>query len=310
MGKELEKSIESKEKDPISIKVKIKPEELGLVKEVDEAIDSIVVDETKQRKEEIKDHSAILDAEARPELINLFNNIFVQYIDTIRYCIHNILHGHYSAVIINSFLGTLEPLVDATREIGHIKMHSLLSNFKNYLLEISKVPGKIPGKIRRFFSRDFEKLVSILPPEFQEKHFADFRYVKYSNPLIEEIRKIKYIGPKKIQRLWSAGLVSIDIYLNARPKEITEVTGIGEELVVKIIKVAKDFKIASEKKRIEDLKRMIASLENELISLSPSESLNLFREIYLPLQNLREAIELKCPFIAQKIEQTKAEGKK
>lgn len=88
------------------------------------------------------------------------------------------------------------------------------------------------------------------------------------HPLISHIREIRGIGDKRLERLYSAGLLTTDSLVDADPSELSQIVGIPTRLARHVVEACRRFAehqrhivVASFKSAVDDLKQSFGDVD-------------------------------------------------
>jgi len=85
------------------------------------------------------------------------------------------------------------------------------------------------------------RFADTLEPADREHLLAVVSWESGTLPLLDELGTIRGIGPKRLGRLYSAGLHSVATVANADPVEVALVTGLSQALSVEVVGAARRF---------------------------------------------------------------------
>jgi hypothetical protein len=239
----------------------------------------------------------------------LFEHMLIEQLPQVRSFINTIHRGDFNAQTLAGFSGLIEPLIGATQQLGLPDLNEALADLQQLIEDIEDVPHPVPYKLIRPFSLTFEQLIEALSDEVRQEYFADFHYRKDSNELIEEIRRIRNIGPKRIQRLYAAGLTNIKIIEQASAWDIAVTTGIMIELARQIKHVAEEYKHMLVKRRIERVNNGTRDLLEVLQELTYESNMQVLRDAFPALKELELAMNKALPGLYQRIQRDAARRK-
>ncbi len=117
------------------------------------------------------------------------------------------------------------------------------------------------------------------------------RWERGSVPLLEELRSLRGIGPKRLERLYSAGLFTIDTVASARPADIVAVTGIPLGLAKEIVRATERF-AATERLRVVDELREGAAHLRHILTVYKADDPDFYRNARLALQEVERTLTL------------------
>lgn len=104
-------------------------------------------------------------------------------------------------------------------------------------------------------------------------------------PLFTELGAIPGIGPRRLERLYCAGLYSVDAVYHADPEEVAQVTGLPPELARRVVEATRRFADEEQLRSARELSQRAAQIQRGIASgrLDP-EVLSLAREALAALQ--------------------------
>ena len=76
-----------------------------------------------------------------------------------------------------------------------------------------------------------------------------------ANPLLDELANIRGIGPKRLERLYCAGLFSVSVISQADPVDVAHVTGIPSKLAEDVVAATLDYATRCRAETLEGLTR-------------------------------------------------------
>lgn len=95
-------------------------------------------------------------------------------------------------------------------------------------------------------------------------------------PFLEELRRhVRGVGPRRLQRLYAAGLGRLDIVANADPDEVSQVTGIPGGIATDMVERSRTYAIEERIRCIEEMRDRAARLKMLLtrIDAAPGDDL-------------------------------------
>lgn len=90
---------------------------------------------------------------------------------------------------------------------------------------------------------------------------------RHESPLLEELSGLRGIGPKRLGRLYSAGLHTVTVVANADPEDIRSVTGLPRRLSEEVVEATRTFAIEERMRCVQQLRERAARLTELLRSL-------------------------------------------
>ncbi|MEZ4316260.1 MAG: helix-hairpin-helix domain-containing protein [Myxococcota bacterium] len=107
-------------------------------------------------------------------------------------------------------------------------------------------------------------------------------------PLMDELSELKGIGPKRLQRLYSAGLFTVDAVVGADPDDVAAVTGLPRDLAARVVEATGTYAHIERRRCMEVVRERTRRLRNLLVTLPGTGDPELTR---LAREALREVEE-------------------
>jgi len=79
-------------------------------------------------------------------------------------------------------------------------------------------------------------------------------YERRSLPLLDELAALPGIGPRRLGRLYSAGLFTVEAVSAADPMEVAQVTGLPRKLAEEVVRATRTYADAERRKSLEELR--------------------------------------------------------
>lgn len=217
----------------------------------------------------------MIDPQDRPHLHSLYTQLVSQYLEPIAQFMHLIRREAKSTDTLEGFRNLLMPILQLTDTMDVAEQREIIQGFLDTLQQMQEHRGNFTYRQLEPLNELFDQLLNSLGQQIREQYLATCYYKRNSNPLLEEIRRVKYIGPKRLQRLYAVGLVTVEAISKATAQEIVEVTGLPLKLAEQVIEVTRAFMVqerANRKRRLValcdelgfELKRL-TDLEHELV---------------------------------------------
>lgn len=191
---------------------------------------------------------------------------------------------------LNDLVSLLQPLIALSEAVDLPSQSDPLKEmmtWAQFLISDSKAPSY--SRLRPLF-KGYEALILALPNEYRPPRDIPHFYQTRSIAFLEAMRNVRNVGPKRIQRLYSAGLVDAPAVAQAESEELHHVTGIGAKLSAAVIEAAGHFIEEQTKAHEHYMIQMCADLSHELKGMSP-ENKSLLHLISPRLQELRGIID-------------------
>lgn len=212
-----------------------------------------------------------LDPLDEQPLLELFRELLSQHLEPIAGFIRMIRRGPHSREVLDGFRNYLAPLLQLTVAMEQRDAQEVLGRFLAHIGLLERHSGNLTYKELEPFNLCFDLLLSCVGTELRERYLSICFYQRNSNPLLEEIRRIKFMGPRRLQRLYTVGLVTVEALAGARPQELTEVTGLPTKLAEQVIDVANQFRSQQRDNRRRALRTLCQDLREELNVLTATD---------------------------------------
>lgn len=92
-----------------------------------------------------------------------------------------------------------------------------------------------------------------------------------SAPLMEELASLRGIGPKRLGRLYAAGLHTVDVVASADPVDVASVTGLPSRLSVDVVDATRQFALDERRRCLEQLRDRALRLREILRAVPASD---------------------------------------
>lgn len=224
----------------------------------------------------------------------LSRRISGQYVEVLAAYAGAAFHGRATDALqsqVEAALGGLTRLAEASEDVALATCLGRLG----ILLPQTAVMG---GQRRRDFMRELSDWVlefsDLLEPEDADRLRGLVRFDMGSLPLLDRLSSVRGIGPKRLQRLYSAGLFSVDVVAGAEVRDVASVTGLPETLARRVVQAAQEFAEEERRSVARDLKRRSAQLRQALGELNDDEERQ--RVIAAALEAMNEIREALAAF--------------
>ena len=98
------------------------------------------------------------------------------------------------------------------------------------------------------------RFATTLSAEHAQRLLDLVRWDGGSAPLMEELHSLRGIGPKRLGRLYAAGLHTVDVVASADPIEVALVTGLPGKLSVNVVDATRQFAVEERVRCLESLR--------------------------------------------------------
>ncbi|MCK6525514.1 helix-hairpin-helix domain-containing protein [Myxococcota bacterium] len=237
------------------------------------------------------------ELEASDELHALARTLSGQYVDVVGAFVRQVFSSRPGrAQPGNQVLGALDALLRLSKETGDVPLQSALSTVHEV------ITAGVPEH-RRDFNRFLTQLrdavlvfADLLREEDAERLKGLILYQDRSLPLLEELANLRGIGPKRLERLYCAGLFTIEAVAEADPGDVAEVTGLPRKLAEQVVESTREFAERQRRSCVVELHQRVQEFHAVLPRLNPSNEddrriLELARQTLAELQSALSQIE-------------------
>lgn len=225
------------------------------------------------------------------ELIALGRRLSGQYVDMLA---HFTRRAHAEASgseeLTAPVIGALSPLIRLNQAVDDRALGAALSALLA-LLEEGIPEHQVP---RTRFLQQLREYILAIADHLDEADADRLRTLIHFDqatvPLLDELSKIRGIGPRRLERLYCAGLFAVAPIAAATPEEITSVTTIPLHLSAEIIRVSRAFGRARRQRCVDDLRRQIGAFVQLLPDLDDEGDQALLADAQQSLEALQRAL--------------------
>lgn len=117
-------------------------------------------------------------------------------------------------------------------------------------------------------------------------------------PLLERLREIRGVGPRRLERLYAAGLATTDALAEADPDELMALIGLPAPLALEVVRVSRAFAETERRETVLALTEMTHEVARilKLAKGDGEEADDSFvAEIQRAIDALKEAVAVQCP---------------
>ena len=181
------------------------------------------------------------DADEHAVLHTLSRRISGQYIEVLATFAAQAFAGHATPAHrdqVHAAVSALSRLAEASHDASLLGILNQLEA----LLPSSQVTTT--GRRRRFIA-DLKEWVlafsALLSDEDAERMHRLVSFDNHALPLLDELAAIKGIGPKRLERLYFAGLFSVEVVCAAEPADVAAVTALPLHLAEEVVRASVEF---------------------------------------------------------------------
>lgn len=129
-----------------------------------------------------------------------------------------------------------------------------------------------------------------LEPEDADRLTRLVEWDRESVPLLEELRGLHGIGPKRLQRLYSAGLFTVDAVAAADANDIVAVTGIPQALAKEVVDATRRFAETERLRFLEELQESARRLRR-MMNVLPEDDGDFLARANSALQEVERTLQ-------------------
>jgi hypothetical protein len=231
--------------------------------------------------------------EEQQELHLLSRRISGQYVDVVVSWAAAVFAGRPSEgarAQVSSALDALERLAAAS---GDHALSEVLGRLRSLQIEGE---GRGRGARTRLLNGlrewvlDFARL---LPAEDAQRVTGLVSFDRRALPLLDELAAIRGIGPKRLERLYAAGLFTVEVVSAAEPAEVAAVTGLPLDLARQVVDATLRFAAEQRRRVVSELGERVAELRDVLrVAAHPDPTvISTARAAIRDLQAVLESLE-------------------
>jgi len=207
------------------------------------------------------------DDEQDNALLRLSRKISGQYVEVFESFADAAFHGQVARPVSDQALAAASALRRLAAAASDAALLAILDGL-NPLLGLSAARGarersQLLAGMRQWVL-DFADLVD---PVQASRMRGLVRFDRKDHPMLRALAKLHGVGPARLQRLYSAGLFSVEALVGADPLEVAQVTGMPFTLAERVVAYAGTFAKEERDRCAEDLTRRTADVGQTLASL-------------------------------------------
>lgn len=110
------------------------------------------------------------------------------------------------------------------------------------------------------------------------------------HPLLADLASLDGIGPKRLSRLYSAGLFTAEVLSGADPGEVAAVTGLPRALAARVVGASRRFAAERERQLVLGFERRLAEFSRVVASLDPQRDRDLVTAARAALEHMTRLV--------------------
>lgn len=203
--------------------------------------------------------------EDQPPLVELSRKLSGQYVDVIAGFCREALVGPVSTHTREQVRASADALVRLARAADHAELLGLLERLQH-------LTAPVPVRRRGRFLDELQRWIVDLAAQLHPNDAARLRelvHLDLHDPpaLMATLRGVRGIGPRRLRRLYLAGLTSVEVLRHADPAEVSQATGLPRRLATRVVAAARDHAEAqrlAKATRVEDAVTELVAASAEL----------------------------------------------
>ena len=218
------------------------PVDLGMDLGLDELdLDALVAAGLVEEEEDDAGLAGPTDAlAADPELTRLSRRISGQYVEVVATWAHAAFRGHgrgMHVAPVHAALPALQRLAEATQDHRMARVIAELVELVDGDDGSTRAHQRMVPRLRDWLRRFADLLEG--PDALRLRDLVEFDRKAF--PLLEQLAQVRGVGPRRLERLYLAGLFTVESLYGADPADVALVTGFPRELAVDVVEAASRF---------------------------------------------------------------------
>lgn len=204
------------------------------------------------------------DNEVRPsdELAAVSRRIAGQYVEVVAGFAASAFAGDLGRVELDRFLAALDSLNRLALAADDQPQLAVIAEMRSLVEEQSERLSKGRGRTR--FTAALEEWIprfsSHLDEEDRDRLMRLVSFQGQDLPLLDALGQIPGIGPRRLTRLYCAGLYTVASVSQADPTELAQVTGMPNRLATEVVETARRFAAEHPKRCIAEIQARVRDL--------------------------------------------------
>lgn len=204
------------------------------------------------------------------ELVTLSRRLSGQYVDLLAHFTRRAHAEQGSAQLTEPVVSALTALIRLNDAVDDQDLSTALTAL---LLQLQEGFPQQPLARTRFLDTLRAHILAIadlLDEADGQRLRTLIEFEQASEPLLDALGRIHGIGPRRLERLYCAGLFTIEPITTTTPEEISSVTSIPLHLCAEIIRTARTFAERRRRSSVADLQQQVQAFIHTLPQLDPS----------------------------------------
>jgi predicted flap endonuclease-1-like 5' DNA nuclease len=230
------------------------------------------------------------------ELARVSRRIAAQYADVVASFASHAFRGDVRRSTVEQVGTAVESLLRLASAAGDRAQSALLDELLQ-LIEPATT-GKLNGRVRQAALTRLRawipRFASTLEDDDRERLLRLVTWDADSAPLMDELSELRGIGPRRLQRLYAAGLFTVEAVAGADVDEVAAVTGLPRDLAARVVEATESYAQTERRRCMEGVRERAVRLRNLLGSLPAGgdpELKRLAREALREIEHTFRALE-------------------
>lgn len=206
------------------------------------------------------------------ELTAVTNRISSQYVEIVRLAAAGVFSGGDTRSSLHQLASALDALEKLARVAQEPEPVALIDELRPTLLACAANPrgrdrDRFLARLRTWLPRFAEGLGE---PGDSLRELVS--YDTASIPLFEDLLGLRGIGPRRLDRLFCAGLYAVEVVSGADPVEVAQVTGLPRGLAEEVVARARGFAEDRRRRCLTELRARLAEFQDVVRTLDPGSA--------------------------------------
>jgi len=229
--------------------------------------------------------------EADRELTDLSRRISGQYVEVIATYAQAAFRGARGRSAWSQVEGNLPALARLAGATGDASLAAAITELQELLRMDDGGAGARQRLIPRL--RDWLRaFAQLLEGEAADRLEALIRFDRRAFPLLDGLAELRGIGPRRLERLYLAGLFTVESLVDAAPQEVSQATGLPLALSARVVEAAGNFEQHWREQVADDLARRTEEVRSVLrwIEQSGRQDEHMLRAVQESVDDLAAAL--------------------
>lgn len=207
-------------------------------------------------------------ARDREETRELFGQIAVNYIRPVKQFIFELKKGAASSDWIQVCLPAIKAMLSSMKTMGLEEEEGVLQVFYTYLEELQNRNVKlIDGEYQSIALELYSHLEQVLPMTFE---LGEEEVQREGIIILSLLKQVPEVGKVTLDKLFAAGLSTLDMLFLATTHDLSRTTGIPERIADQIVQKIQQYKEESQQRPVDEdmgsIQEMLAGLMDSLMN--------------------------------------------